>query len=563
MKENTKNKNLISLLPKITFGLTFILLIHAFLFSYKEDTKLDNSEDVVIHDTMYLEGVGEVETPYKMTMRNNVTYEFKDTIPEEIGDNYAMMLYSMYAETKVIVDGKVIGEYGVKRHMPMGHVVGNIRIIIPIDESMAGKEVTIKVLSHYTSPADYNAPVYGSKDTIWKVVLRDNICRLVLLAMMCTLIIMVLGLMVYQTIFKANIDFLTLAHFEQFIICVTLWILCSSDIPQFFTSANDGVALTSFMCLSLLGVAYMGFCERIFTDEKKHFELLKNLGWMIPILNIVCYFIGISDPMNLLPLTHVYYLVISVYSVVYSVRHYRKNVDSKILCIAICILVAFSIVGLLAFYLYPSKGYDALTFGTGLLIFFYALFAIIIRKMVKMVEGEKNIREYQTMAFEDVLTGLNNRSSFEYYFNNLDEQKIDNKSVTLFMFDLNYLKVTNDTYGHKAGDELLEGLGTCIKTAFGKYGSCYRLGGDEFAAVVIGHADRILDIIEQFNDTVDAYNKRHMYKVSTSLGYATGKYTEGDVDFFNKIFRGADDMMYANKEHFHQKNGTDIRNKRD
>ena len=72
----------------------------------------------------------------------------------------------------------------------------------------------------------------------------------------------------------------------------------------------------------------------------------------------------------------------------------------------------------------------------------------------------------------------------EKFFSTLDEQRLHDKTITMFMFDLNYLKITNDKFGHKAGDQLLYGLALCIRETLGKYGRTYRLGGDEFAALI-------------------------------------------------------------------------------
>ena len=44
--------------------------------------------------------------------------------------------------------------------------------------------------------------------------------------------------------------------------------------------------------------------------------------------------------------------------------------------------------------------------------------------------------------------------------------------------DINWLKQTNDQYGHRAGDELLCCAARCIREAFYRAEDCFRIGGD-------------------------------------------------------------------------------------
>jgi diguanylate cyclase (GGDEF)-like protein/putative nucleotidyltransferase with HDIG domain len=85
-------------------------------------------------------------------------------------------------------------------------------------------------------------------------------------------------------------------------------------------------------------------------------------------------------------------------------------------------------------------------------------------------------------ATRDSLTGLANHRAFHEC---LDELGAAAAGYSLAIVDLDGLKRTNDTYGHQAGDELLE----CLARALAEVapaGRAYRIGGDEFAVVVEG-----------------------------------------------------------------------------
>jgi diguanylate cyclase (GGDEF)-like protein len=292
------------------------------------------------------------------------------------------------------------------------------------------------------------------------------------------------------------------------------------------------------------------------------FEVLFFAGWLLPIINILCFVLNICDPMTLLPVTHVYFVLGTVIALIYSIKGARKSTTAKLMILSTSILLVFTAAGLAAFYVAPSKGYDAAIFGIGLTLYFFSLLGIIMHKMVRLVEEEKYITTYKAMAFNDMLTGLNNRQSFERFFDNIEEQNVEDKSVTLVMFDLNYLKVVNDKHGHQAGDKLLVGLGKCLNKTFEGVGEAYRLGGDEFAAIVVGHAGEILNILDRLKGYIDEYNRLNEHRLSTAIGYSTGKYRSGDVDFYIRLFREADDMMYANKIRCHKEDGVEMRDKR-
>lgn len=563
MNDINKCRKIASALTKIALILFGVLVFFAFRFGNYESTEFGNDIAVNSHDKVIMKGAGAVDTPFKIKAKKGQQITFIDTIPEDTKDGDVIMVQSLYSKVIIRVDGVKIGSYGTVRPLSVGWLIGNIRVIAPLEESMAGKEVEIEVTPYYSADTDFHSPIYGSRYMLLSYVFDLNFGRIIIVTMMLTLLLVVMGLMTYQRITNSNINRDALIYFGHFVALVAAWIICSSDIPQFFTSANEGISLVSFICLSMMGVAYMGFCESVFDNGTQVFVKIRMFGWLLPILNIMCFFLGICDPMTLLPLTHLYFVIVAVVSLYYAVEGYKKHMNNRLMCYAIIELIVFASIGLVLYFITPSQGYDAYAFGTGLLIFFFLLLVVIMRKLVKMVEQEKEMSTFKALAYADALTGLDNRSSFERFFDKLDINDMDGKSITLFMFDLNYLKVTNDKFGHKAGDELLCGLASSIEHTFEKIGTSYRLGGDEFAAIVVGRADQTLNIVESLKKNIDAYNKYHEHKVSTAIGYASGKYHEGEVDFYDKLFREADDVMYANKVRCHKEEGQEVRDKKD
>lgn len=151
----------------------------------------------------------------------------------------------------------------------------------------------------------------------------------------------------------------------------------------------------------------------------------------------------------------------------------------------------------------------------------------------------------RSAAETDALTNLPNRYSFEQY---LLESGESGYSLAVVLFDINFLKATNDTQGHLAGDELIREAAACIASCFsdGKESSCYRFGGDEFAAVVKNCSpERISEMVERF----EALEKQQ--GVSISVGYAYAE--EIGETTFKQLLEEADRQMYIQKKSVHDR----------
>jgi diguanylate cyclase (GGDEF)-like protein len=114
--------------------------------------------------------------------------------------------------------------------------------------------------------------------------------------------------------------------------------------------------------------------------------------------------------------------------------------------------------------------------------------------LAKIDEREHLIEEKDDaiykMAYYDNLTGINNRHFFEQNLQrSFDALKKSNKFLILFYIDVDDFKTINDTYGHYAGDMVLEKLVQNIKTVLREEDIFCRIGGDEFAIIIENISD--------------------------------------------------------------------------
>ena len=166
---------------------------------------------------------------------------------------------------------------------------------------------------------------------------------------------------------------------------------------------------------------------------------------------------------------------------------------------------------------------------------------IMIRDMTDRITLENLLKE---MANTDSLTGLYNRRKFEEKMNYFARKEFENVSITLF--DINGLKIINDTLGHFPGDQAIVTVANRLMSAFSGYGTVARIGGDEFGILIEGINEHDLEVmIKSFiNSTRDNLYITESIGIALSYGYAFHK--KGIVNI-EHLFQVADNNMYQNK----------------
>ncbi len=96
------------------------------------------------------------------------------------------------------------------------------------------------------------------------------------------------------------------------------------------------------------------------------------------------------------------------------------------------------------------------------------------------IERDERLREREKLTYTDALTGLPNRARFNKVLAGLDNAI---SPWGILLVDIDNLKLVNDTFGHAAGDGLIQTVASRA-SALGGPDSTFRLGGDEFAIIV-------------------------------------------------------------------------------
>lgn len=159
---------------------------------------------------------------------------------------------------------------------------------------------------------------------------------------------------------------------------------------------------------------------------------------------------------------------------------------------------------------------------------------------VDITENIEHQKEIEYLATHDILTTLTNRNYFESYIRN----SLPN-SYTIFVFDLDGLKLINDAFGHYEGDNVIKKVASGLNDVFDGNLFFSRIGGDEFSVLTDTVDESIIEEINaRFDDVIWKLNKESISEISVSRGHKT--VLNNDMEF-NKAFAHAENVMYRRK----------------
>ncbi|WKY44060.1 PAS domain S-box protein [Eubacteriaceae bacterium ES2] len=157
-------------------------------------------------------------------------------------------------------------------------------------------------------------------------------------------------------------------------------------------------------------------------------------------------------------------------------------------------------------------------------------------------DQQKKTAEIHYLSYHDQLTGLYNRHFIVAEIKRLDRKS--NLPISLVLIDVNGLKLTNDAFGHHAGDQLLQTVARILKEGCRENDIAARIGGDEFILILPGTTyDQAKEVVDSIRERISQTTMDHVI-VSVSFGQET-KINESQL--MDEIFSHAEDAMYRNK----------------
>lgn len=146
------------------------------------------------------------------------------------------------------------------------------------------------------------------------------------------------------------------------------------------------------------------------------------------------------------------------------------------------------------------------------------------------------------LIYKDPLTGVHNRRYFDEFLDKIDREQF--LPTSMFMIDVNGLKLANDAFGHLLGDKLLKLVSASIKNMIPEKAMLSRIGGDEFVIV-----------LPNFTVQESLFMRNRLYKeinslkceeavVSVSIGFEVREKIERTL---REVFVEAENHMFRRK----------------
>jgi len=357
------------------------------------------------------------------------------------------------------------------------------------------------------------------------------------------IVFIVFGLVFLGNIVFSNrsVDNSFLLSLALLLICLGCWFLFQSGAKQIIGFNNPAFSghMSFFSMISL--PFFLWFYVN--TNYKKigEYKIFTYASFVILCLYIpvtILSFLGIHYTRFLL-FIGIILLLFVLCLLVTSIHLYHKEEKSLLSCIIalLSIVISIMIEEVLLFLKINVTCISILHAGMALaaIVFIYKSIGNLIEKNTEL-NKEKLLKK---LAYIDVVTLMQNRNSYEKF---IEEEGNSFQSMGIILTDVNGLKIINDTFGHRAGDQLLQKTSKKLKDLLPQGSELYRVGGDEFVGFIPGiQEDDFLAFLETL--------KNHFNPTDNNYGMAIGAcfYEKRAYENITKAIEVADKNMYQHK----------------
>ncbi len=174
------------------------------------------------------------------------------------------------------------------------------------------------------------------------------------------------------------------------------------------------------------------------------------------------------------------------------------------------------------------------------------LYIIITATFTRNIEARGvQVKEMSAQAYTDTLTQLPNRRFLEMQ---LEQQRFlaeqQHKIFSLVILDIDHFKAINDTYGHQAGDNVLQQIGKLLTTHLRQGDFVGRWGGEEFLILLPScNTNCAIEIMERIRKHVATYT----FNLEISATFSCGISEWQSKTSIAEMLEHADDALYQAK----------------
>ncbi len=179
-------------------------------------------------------------------------------------------------------------------------------------------------------------------------------------------------------------------------------------------------------------------------------------------------------------------------------------------------------------------------------------FKLLTTQAAAAVEKTHIIENFHKLAYEDELTGLSNYRHFlETCSSELVRAKRNKRPFSIILMDVDRFKDYNDTFGHQAGNYVLEKIGSIMRVTFRSTDLPARFGGEEFVVIISETSKpsalkRAEELRHRFSQELSRQEDPQILRdVTLSMGVATFPDDGRDLE---TLINKADSALYRAKE---------------
>lgn len=182
----------------------------------------------------------------------------------------------------------------------------------------------------------------------------------------------------------------------------------------------------------------------------------------------------------------------------------------------------------------------------------------LIKERKARLKAEKELRKMnkrlEELSITDQLTKIYNRRYFDEQLEvELQSAKENKKTLSVLIFDIDYFKKLNDTYGHAKGDEALKKIAKVLIQLSKDYEiSSFRVGGEEFTIIFYNKEYKeVLKLIQELQFKIEQLrieNKNSLIGDFVTISGGLVSLIPKAEDSIDSLMKIADDRLYIAKE---------------
>ena len=491
------------------------------------------------HRTLVQGSLQELNDSWTLETDQQAVYD----IPESMGESLMLSIRSTKQKFSLglrAADGQETAFY---TYDP-GSGPAEMRLFAALPEGAAGKTLVLRCAEPSALSAMLSSePVLATQTKLSSYYFRRSFYALAFF-LLCVLCAVELGVLMVtmHSIFTPEVR-----HQTRVLIGLMLdagiWILTDSELLTLFTDKASFVTFLSLLGFGLIVPLTLEFIRCTLKEECRNLRLLQQVQMLLLTANILGWLLRGWAMFWLLPLMHLTILASIPLTLRDLFAAYKKtrSEDVRDILVGFGALAVCAAAALVFFYGDHAGRQYAVFYCVGMLCFLLQLGRIVLHRIRQASDEQAQLENYKKLAYVDSLTGLFNYTAFKYMKSRWPERT----DWTYIVMDVNWLKQTNDQYGHRAGDELLCCAARCIREAFYRAEDCFRIGGDEFAVIAAAtDEDAVKAAVETLRRLCAEWDAKEEYPVSIAVGYAM---QAGRTMTADELFMEADAAMYRNK----------------